>query len=338
VAHHGICEEATMDEHERSTPEPGEVRGKSRTAILILVAVLSMTCFVVETQAAPVISYSFSDVEYPGADFTGAFGLNDRGQVVGGALLPLPPAERREFGFVFSSGQFTQFAVPNASNTSLLGINNSGTIVGISFTPAQGLLLQDGSFTPIIFPGAIATSTRGINDRGDISGDYGFVSTGPSHSHGFILRDGQFMLIPDPPGLVNPNIYGINNRGNIVGSGSDTSGASRGFMFDGTTFTSIDVPGASQTQPLGINDRGQIVGLAQFKGTHESGFLLDHQAFTLIDVPGAFNTIIWGSIIEARSWVNTSILAALTADVRASMASSLLLSPRLHRFFFSSPV
>ncbi len=139
------------------------------------------------------------------------------------------------------------------------------------------------------------TSTPGINDRGDIVGDYAFDLIGPSFSHGFILRNGQFTSIPDPPGLVNPNVHGINNRGDIVGFGYDASGAPHGFMFDGTNFTSIDVPGASQSIALGINDRGQIVGeVVLDDGTRISGFLLDHQAFTLIDVPGAFSTAIYG--------------------------------------------
>ena len=60
-----------------------------RTVVLILVAVFSMLCFVVETQAAPVITFAFSDVDFPGADFSQAFGLSDRGQVVG-AAGPLP--------------------------------------------------------------------------------------------------------------------------------------------------------------------------------------------------------------------------------------------------------
>ena len=61
----------------------------SRTAVLILVPIFSMLCFVVESQAAPVVTCSFTDVDFPGADFSQAFGLNDQGQVVG-AAGPLP--------------------------------------------------------------------------------------------------------------------------------------------------------------------------------------------------------------------------------------------------------
>jgi hypothetical protein len=52
MAHHRMCEVATMDELERSTPEPDEARGKSRTAILILASLLSATVLMAPAAAA----------------------------------------------------------------------------------------------------------------------------------------------------------------------------------------------------------------------------------------------------------------------------------------------
>src|SRR5947199_74448 len=82
------------------------------------------------------------------------------------------------------------------------------------------------------------------------------------------------------PGATGTVAVGINNRGQIVGSYSTTSGF-HSFLLDHGTFTTIDVPGAGYAS--GINDRGQIVGVYHIY----SSFLLDHGTFTTIDVPGA---------------------------------------------------
>jgi hypothetical protein len=48
--------------------------------------------------------------------------------------------------------------------------------------------------------------------------------------------------------------YGINSAGEIVGSYTDKSGNSHGFLRRGTTYASIDFPGAAATYAAGVND------------------------------------------------------------------------------------
>jgi hypothetical protein len=80
-------------------------------------------------------------------------------------------------------------------------------------------------------------------------------------SHGFLLSHGQYTTIDDPNGL-NSVVTGINDRGQIVGSYGDSSGAVHGFLLSHGQYTTIDDPNAfSSTFVHGINDSGQIVGV-----------------------------------------------------------------------------
>ena len=112
------------------------------------------------------------------------------------------------------------------------------------------------------------------------------VSSGFAHDHGFATID--------VPGASSTQAFGINPKGNIVGSYLNAAGL-HGFLLSKGAFTTIDVPGASFTQALGINPEGNVVGVyGNATGTH--GFLLrrrerdddgDNDAFTTIDFPGA---------------------------------------------------
>jgi len=57
-------------------------------------------------------------------------------------------------------------------------------------------------------------------------------------------------------GASNTYPYGIDG-GNIVGYYSD--GSTHGFIYDGTTYTTLNVPGADSTRAYGI-DGSNIVG------------------------------------------------------------------------------
>lgn len=64
------------------------------------------------------------------------------------------------------------------------------------------------------------------------------------------------------PGNVANAAYGINNKGEIVGSTYNPSGTTYGdgFIYRCGEFTTIDYPGAVYTSVAGISDSGQIVG------------------------------------------------------------------------------
>ena len=107
----------------------------------------------------------------PGQSSTAANGINNRGQITGGA----GPIEAR-VGFVLDRGRFTTFSVPGAQVTLAYGINDQGQIVGHSLSsltvPTPSGFLRDarGRLTAINRPGVAATAPFDINNRGQIVG------------------------------------------------------------------------------------------------------------------------------------------------------------------------
>src|SRR5439155_9880083 len=66
-------------------------------------------------------SYDFTTIDVPNSVTTNAFGINDRGQIVGGY---------DGHGFLLSGGTFTTIDVPNSQGTGANRINDRGQIVG----------------------------------------------------------------------------------------------------------------------------------------------------------------------------------------------------------------
>ncbi|MFI5897053.1 hypothetical protein ACIA5D_43870 [Actinoplanes sp. NPDC051513] len=199
----------------------------------------------------------FTKFDAPGATQTLAFGLNDRGRVVGGYV-----DGGAVHGFARNpGGGFTTFDVPGAAVTQAMGINNRDQIVGVYGDAGdgarRGFIRTGDSFTTIDVPGAVGRSGAfDINDRGEIVGGYQDTQ---GMTHGFRLRDGVFTTI-DPPGA-------------------------RDTLCPGPPGCRADIPGFAATAPLGINNRGQVVGqYADAQGLH--AYLLDHGVYTTIDPPG----------------------------------------------------
>src|SRR5882672_8817625 len=64
----------------------------------------------------------------------------------------------------------------------------------------------------------------------------------------------------DFPGAITTEVAGISASGVMVGSYTDSAGATHGFKLDGDAFTGFDYPGAITTFAFSINARGDIAG------------------------------------------------------------------------------
>ena len=230
-----------------------------------------------------------TSVKVPGVTFTTAQGINDRSQIVG----LFKDAESKTHGFLRTGGQYITIDVPNADGTEAWGINNLTQIVGSYLVNGQshGFLLDKGRYSTLDPPAATSSSAYGINDLGQIVGIYqdGGGWHGYLWTHGrfvtidlpktlasrteprginrygqivgypnFLLEaDGSLTTHPDPFG-VRPNYYGINDRGEIVGSVVVFANPTSFLRAFGTETEVLGVHIA-----YGINNRGQIVGGTQ---------------------------------------------------------------------------
>jgi probable HAF family extracellular repeat protein len=219
----------------------------------------------------------FSTIDAPEAIGTAAFGINSRGDVVGGWV----DKENKQRGFVWpASGSFTSIEIPGAIRTIARGINAAGDIVGVYDMPdkRRGFLrTRSGEIRLIDLPGTMGPPVNGtwaasINERGDIVGP-GFDGS----IHGYLMSgDTVTQIDVDFPGAMNSQAYGLNTRGDIVGYYMIGTKAI-GFLRDRHgNEESIEAPvpdPAVNTMAWGINARGDIVGQYVLGGVFR-GFVL----------------------------------------------------------------
>ena len=188
-------------------------------------------------------------------------GVNAAGTVIAQEAL----ADSKTRGLIFQKRRGTVFAIQpeiKYGGTFPTGINDGGTIVG-SYTPPmaswnQGFTYTGGTYSMFNVPAAAGTYPLFITAGGVIGGEY-LASKASVAGTGFLF-DGSSYTTIDPPGATRSFVVGIGPGGEIVGSWSESSGASHGFIYSGKLYHTIDFPGATATTMLGVNALGSLVG------------------------------------------------------------------------------
>jgi len=173
---------------------------------------------------------------------------------------------------------FTSLDAPGAVETYAYGISG-GNIVGwyydSSYTP-HGYLYNGGTFTTLDAPGSTATYVWGIS-RGQIVGE----ADSGSFQRSVLSGSSYTTLFPN----TLTSTYGIDGS-NIVGRSYDDSGVMHGFLYNGTTFTTLDGPGAIATSASGISGVN-IVGFYTDKSGYDYGFQYDGTTYNTLMDPNA---------------------------------------------------
>jgi uncharacterized membrane protein len=280
-------------------------------------------------------SGDYRTIAFPGAaTLTIAFGINNRGQVVG----YYDDAAGRTHGFVRGPhGRYRTIDFPGAYATAATRINDRGQIIGDYFSTKKrfeqglkrGFLLDHGRFTKINVPGSDSTEAVGLNDHGRVVGETGTYE--PLDLYGYRWNDGRIRRI-DAPRAAFTGAEEINERGQIVGTYGTDLGVSptRGYLLDRGRFKTFAARNGRSAQVFGLNNRGQIVGytLSGIDSTDERGFLLAKGVggpFTPINVPGATRTIATG-INDRGQVVGAYERPAGTADTQRGGTSQPMLA------------
>jgi hypothetical protein len=179
---------------------------------------------------------------------------------------------------------FTNFDVPlgnGAVSTNVNGINNKGQVVGVTIdangnTVANFTGTPPGSFTAL--NGTLPGMAFGINSNGTIVGGApAFTDT--------IGGTPQPVLVP--PGATSETLFGINDKGQIVGQYTNAAGATPGILINGANFTTINAPtGPNVVNAQGINNNGLVVGFYVGNDDQDHGFLFDSSKTTANTVTG----------------------------------------------------
>lgn len=169
----------------------------------------------------------FTTINFPKSLGTQANGINDKGEVVGLYV----DSNGAQHGFSKVGSKYASIDAPGDSSSEAWGVNNKGQITVFAINTAggyEGFLYNGKTFKKISDPNAGSTGTivRAPNNKGDISGAY-FDSAG--HEVGFLLHGGKFYDVKDPNANNNTRPDGLNDKLEIVGRYTPSSGANVGF-------------------------------------------------------------------------------------------------------------
>jgi probable HAF family extracellular repeat protein len=230
-------------------------------------------------------------VDYPGAQNTQIYALNDARQFVG--------SEQASDGvwhamFDDGSGLATLDLSPlgaDVTHSFAFSINTQADIAGAfrNTTGYHGFLRHaDGSFEVIDYPGGHDTQDYGVNDHGEVIGMY---TDADGVAHAFRRVDGKLSTI-DLPDALETVPLSVNNAGQIAGEMVKTAGtAGYGYVqrADGS-FELFSNPAAppESTFFISINNRGEILGAYLDTDGVQHNFLRRGSKYLPVDLPASF--------------------------------------------------
>jgi len=198
----------------------------------------------------------------PGGDYSAAFGINRRGEVVGTSNTG---TAARAFRWTRAEGMRDLGALPGDSGSEAFHVNGVGEVAGASSGPKGIHAVVWGEDDRIedlgVLPGGNFSKAVTINDAGQVVG----YSNSSSGTHAFLwTRDGGMRDLGTLPGHTRSQAVDINSAGQIVGYSSGPSGT-RSFLWTSEEGMKDlgSLPGGGDSRALGINDDGRVVGTAK---------------------------------------------------------------------------
>lgn len=200
----------------------------------------------------------------PGGNYSEAFAINDRGQVVGWSMLD-------QTNCIAFDGCWHAFLWEKGTITDLLGlepdfqsyaysINNSGQIVGISATQNypiidyRPVMWNNGSLVDLGKPeGATDGLANGVNASGTAAG-YAHFPDGRNLP--MVWSHGTVAPLPGAPGTLVTQAFKINDRGQVIGNGNNHAL----LWTDGILAILPHAAGAHSSTTSDINSSGLVVG------------------------------------------------------------------------------
>lgn len=265
---------------------------------VVTVAVAGVNDSPIAQDDATVVGYTIETVDYPGATSTSIVGINNLGHAVGtfaddtGGHL-----------FLYDGAVFTQLddpvTAPDLIGASPQGINDAGIIVGgkagnasniAGFRGNSGFVYDGTNYVEARY-GVRDSSLAGINNNDLAVGSYSSPADhGMVTPIGFTYENGRVGSFqhPDHTRLRGTWLVDANDAGDLLGNYyPGFHSRSRGFLYDGQTYTDILVPGTNWGYAAAINNHGRVVGMQIHEnGADRFGFVYDGVTYEPFRYPG----------------------------------------------------
>ena len=157
----------------------------------------------------------------PGGIYSDAFDINNRGQIAGQSSVRLPNADIVGRAVIWESGRIRNLgALPGATTSLCVGINDRGQVTG--YSDSHGFIYSGGQIRSLgNLRGHFHNLPVDINNFGHIVGESSDAHF--NERRAFLYADGVMRdlndLLPRRSGWFLLEANGINDRGEIVGSG-----------------------------------------------------------------------------------------------------------------------
>jgi len=140
--------------------------------------------------------------------------------------------------------------------------------------------------------GADVSVATAINVSGQMAGYNIFYSNPNSEFQAFLYSNGAMKNINSaslfPSGT---EAWGMNNAGQVVGTGYLSSSEFHAFLYSGGKMTDLGPPGSYQASAAAINNSGQIVGSYYFTSGAAGAFIYSNGKMTKLPVPGGSSAV-----------------------------------------------
>jgi probable HAF family extracellular repeat protein len=178
--------------------------------------------------------------------------------------------------------------LPGNSVSKASALNDAGESAGVSETPTAAIatMFGGGKATSISTLGSSVSLANAINGSGEIAGWNSYNSNPNFDPQAFLYSNGSMQNINSPSLFPSgTEAYGINNVGEVVGTGYLSSSTFHAFLYSGGKMKDIGPSGAFQATAYAINTAGQIVGTYSLNSGASGTFLYTNGKMTTLPNP-----------------------------------------------------
>jgi probable HAF family extracellular repeat protein len=216
-----------------------------------------------------------------------AYGINDRGQVMGWSSTNPVDGYARGYphAFLWDRGVMQDYGTPVPTRfTSILSfgnINAGGAFVGTftSYPTPRAVLWVDGTVQDLGTLGGPTAAATAVNNRGQVVGTSLLATAG---QHAFLWENGVMSDLGTLGGR-DSRAFAINQRGQVAGYAEDAAGVWHVFLWQQGVMQDLGTVGDRPGFFAAVNDLGDVAG-----ATGESGFFSSHGALQDLGAADAF--------------------------------------------------